>query len=414
MINQQPEPNFFNFQQQLSMSQHSSIDESSSIFQQSNNFQANTNNRKRHSNISLQKKGVQQNSDQEFSEVQFIIKSLPTALNFQIDVYTGLQITNDGVIRHFLSLFPVYFGFNQYESFQVEDLSASYGLIKIKQYSKDKLTFSSYQHAIQFLQHIPNIQLQLAKKVFSICEINIEQINQYYAKQTPSEVIYQQKEEEFNRFQQMCTLFLQQINNQNNNLMFTYQIARLSQKQNGLDLQNYGYSKSYLDLLGINAETFSQIILRGKQIDLIGKKVDISNKSLASLQNIKTEAGDNHYSEITTFDGFQIRLYFKTKNYAHLFPNNEVLEGVSEYYFFITEIDVDMQDLNQLIQYRQRLIGNSKLTYDDFIKKELSYLFEDVEYSIHSQGFLEKYYSQNVKQLKQKQLLQCNYKDIQI
>ncbi|EAR86212.2 hypothetical protein TTHERM_00700950 (macronuclear) [Tetrahymena thermophila SB210] len=261
---------------------------------------------------------------------------------------------------------------------------------------------------------MPNIQLQLANHVFSLCEAYIDQVNQYQAKQQISEATYQQKEEEFERFQQMCMLFLQQISKQNSNLMYTYQIARLSQKHNGLDLQNYGYSKSYLELLGINQETFSQIILRRKQIDLIPKKVDISNQSLASIQSFKTENGDNHISEIITFDGFQIKLFFKTKNYGHLFPNNEVLDGKSEYFFFITEIDVNMQDLNQLINYRQKLIDHSKLTYDDFIKKELSYLFEDVEYSIHSQAFLEKYYGENIKKLKQKQLLQCTYKDIQI
>ncbi|KAL4467419.1 hypothetical protein ABPG72_011017 [Tetrahymena utriculariae] len=410
MNNQSSEPCFFNFQQQFLMSQHDSKAEPSSIFQQSNTCQAQGHKRKSHSNKFLQIETDQLNSDQEYTKVQFIIKPLPAGQNFQINITNGLQITSDGVIRHFISLFPVYFGFNQYESFQVEDLSANYGLIKIKQHDKEKLIYSSYQYALQFLQHIPNIQLQLAKHTFSLVESNIEQLNQYYAKQVISEESYQQKEEEFNRFQQMCMLFLSQINKQNNNLMFTYQIARLSQKHNCLDFQNYGYSNSYLELLGINSETFSQIILRGKQIDLMPKKVDISNQSLASILNLKTKDEDKQISEITTFDGFHIKLYIKTKNYGNLFPNNVVFEGKSEYYLLITEIDVDMQDLSQLINYRQRLIDHSRFTYDDFIKKELSYLFEDVEYSIHSQAFLEKYYSQNIEKLQQKQLLQCNYK----
>lgn len=40
------------------------------------------------------------------------------------------------------------------------------------------------------------------------------------------------------------------------------------------------------------------------------------------------------------------------------------------------------------------------MSADNFISKELSYRFEDVEYSIHSESFLEKYYSENIAALK--------------
>jgi len=39
---------------------------------------------------------------------------------------------------------------------------------------------------------------------------------------------------------------------------------------------------------------------------------------------------------------------------------------------------------------------NGKLSIDDLIKKELSFLFEDVEYSVFSQEFLEKYYAESL------------------
>lgn len=38
---------------------------------------------------------------------------------------------------------------------------------------------------------------------------------------------------------------------------------------------------------------------------------------------------------------------------------------------------------------------------DNFIKKELSYKFEDVEYSIHSESFMHKYYHENLIALKE-------------
>lgn len=56
-----------------------------------------------------------------------------------------------------------------------------------------------------------------------------------------------------------------------------------------------------------------------------------------------------------------------------------------EYILSITEIDVDLSDLQNLILYRERLVlNNEELSFDDFIRKELSYIFEDVEYSVHS------------------------------
>lgn len=60
-------------------------------------------------------------------------------------------------------------------------------------------------------------------------------------------------------------------------------------------------------------------------------------------------------------------------------------EGEYEYYFTLTEMDVDLHDLEQLINYRTRLSQSNNLSIDDFLRKELSYLFEDVEYSIQSQ-----------------------------
>lgn len=48
-------------------------------------------------------------------------------------------------------------------------------------------------------------------------------------------------------------------------------------------------------------------------------------------------------------------------------------------------MDVELKDLQNLISYRQRIVKtDKKLSYEDFMRKELSYLFEDVEYSVHS------------------------------
>lgn len=41
-------------------------------------------------------------------------------------------------------------------------------------------------------------------------------------------------------------------------------------------------------------------------------------------------------------------------------------------------------------------MNSKKLSMNDFVNKELSYFFEDVEYSILSQQFIEKHYKDNL------------------
>ncbi|EAR86211.1 hypothetical protein TTHERM_00700940 (macronuclear) [Tetrahymena thermophila SB210] len=412
-ISQQSEADFSSLDQQLLESNHQSINDQSLLQEESFNCQLNTLQQQQNRNNTSCSDDHTQNQNEQFKKVQFIVKPSQVLLNFQINVFTGLQITSDGVIRYFPAIQPVYFGFNQYDSIQVEDFYHSIGLVNLKQHNRAKQTKSSYKQALDFIQYIPNIEQQIVKETFTKFGMLMCNLSEYFAKQITSEAMLKTKDEEFKMFQQMCMKFLEELNNQNGNQMYCYQIFRLSQKYNDIDFSNYGYSKSYLDLLGINAETLSQIILRGKQIDLIPNKIDITKQGLTSLQRVGVEEEDNNIAEIITFDGFPIKIHLKRKDYGSLFLNKEILQGEYEHYFLITEIDIELNDLQQLINYRQRLTQNFKLSYDDFIKKELSYLFEDVEYSIHSQAFLEKYYAQNIKSLQKKQQLPCGYRQIQ-
>ncbi|KAL4467418.1 hypothetical protein ABPG72_011016 [Tetrahymena utriculariae] len=412
-ICQQSEPDFSSIDYQLLDSNHQKdVNEQNLQYEDSFNRQLTTFSDQNGNNSSCTNDNNQK-QNQQLKKVQFLVSPSQVLVNFQINIFTGLQITSDGVIRYFPSIQPVYFGFNQYDSIQVEDFSESIGLVNLIQQNRAKQIKSSYKQALDFIQYIPNIQQSLVKETFTKFGMLMDQLSQYFAKQISSEAILKTKDEEFNMFKQMCMNFLEGVNKQNGNQMYCYQIFRVSQKYNDIDFSNYGYSKSYLDLLGINAETLSQIILRGKQVDLIPNKIDITKQGLTSLQRVGIEEKDNNVADIITFDGFPIKIFLKRKDYGNLFLNQEIYKGEYEYYFLITEIDLELNDLQQLINYRQRLTQNFKLTYDDFIKKELSYLFEDVEYSIHSQSFIEKYYSQNIKCLQKSQQLPCGYRQIQ-
>ncbi|KAL4501620.1 hypothetical protein ABPG72_018671 [Tetrahymena utriculariae] len=336
----------------------------------------------------------------------FVIMPFLQSQKFQIDLFTGVYLTRDGIIRYFPSILPVYFGFNQYEISQVQNFASSSGLINVNSFRRNMQNFSSYEHVLQYLKQFPNIQQEFAQQILTRFGKIMNGLQQLFKEQQYSEDFLNFKDDEFSKFQQMCMSFLEEFHKQNQNMMFTYQILSLSQKLKDIDISNYGYSKSYLDLLGINPETLSQIVLRGKQIDSIPQKNDITNQCLASMQGLGTKQ-ECHICEITTFDGFRLKIVLKKRNYGQMFMNSQIIEGETDYQFIITEIDVNLYHLLQLINYRQRLGQNSVLSYDDFIRKELSYLFEDVEYSIHSQAFIEKYYKENTDQLQQRQLQCC-------
>lgn len=40
------------------------------------------------------------------------------------------------------------------------------------------------------------------------------------------------------------------------------------------------------------------------------------------------------------------------------------------------------------------------MNYDDYLKRELSLMFEDVEYSVHSQEFFDKFYDPNIEKMR--------------
>ncbi|KAL4489312.1 hypothetical protein ABPG72_018967 [Tetrahymena utriculariae] len=139
-------------------------------------------------------------------------------------------------------------------------------------------------------------------------------------------------------------------------------------------------------------------------------KEDIQKQSLEGLKYIghkKCEIiKDCFISEIITFDGFPLILY-QTKINVRVPLKNEYKKQLNleyPYILSITQMDVELKQLQNLIQNRQKLALNPKyLTLDEFLQKELSYQFESVEYSVYSQLFLEKHYSDNLEQLKEQE-----------
>ncbi|EAR98194.2 hypothetical protein TTHERM_00343940 (macronuclear) [Tetrahymena thermophila SB210] len=190
-----------------------------------------------------------------------------------------------------------------------------------------------------------------------------------------------------------------------------------------------GYSKQYLDLLGLDKDAISQIYLRNKKIDLFQNLQDISKQALKGFFNFvdtatetKQRNQEQFESNIITFDGYPIKIFQKKQSICNVLFQESYNQNVhGKFHLTVVHIDVELDTLQQLIQYRTRISKQSNSEIDtDFIRRENSYLFEDVEYSVESQQFIEKFYGKNLLNLKQIQKQndeknkQCCYKFIDL
>ncbi|KAL4450389.1 hypothetical protein ABPG74_009095 [Tetrahymena malaccensis] len=259
--------------------------------------------------------------------------------------------------------------------------------------------------ALQLIQRIPTIQYNVAEKL----------IQDFYnlanflknVLQTTSEYIQIQREHEFLQFKNFCYNFLKQFAEQQSvSKMYSYSLGKLSLQSKQIETIEVGYSQEYLNLLRLSYDNLSHIDLRKQKIDLLQNIQQVTKQSLIGIQYMSNCDDQNEYyeSEIVTFDGFPIKIYQKRNLFCDLFKHQQTYGIDQEFFIGITEIYLDIKDLENLIQYRQRIQqNNQKLNIDDFLRKELSYKFEDVEYSVHSQSFVDKFYNENIEQLKRLQ-----------
>ncbi|KAL4449797.1 hypothetical protein ABPG74_008170 [Tetrahymena malaccensis] len=321
----------------------------------------------------------------------------------QLNLYTGLFITNDGVIRFFSNVNQVCFGFQQQDVVQIEDF-AKLNVINLKQQRNNSLTQHSTEQAINFMSSLPNFPFQMASKCLNKAGKILKYIKSF-TDQSQNREQYDEnfKNEEFESYTKLFFQFLEEYSKINPFQMYHYQIGRFNIHIQDMEYYHSGYSKPYLEFLGMDYESLSQLLLRRKKIDLVQNKQDITNISLQALSVMYEYNGDEQYeSEITTFDGYPIKIKLVKKNFTKLFGISNFLADKCEYQFIITEIDVDLKDLQQLIQYRQNISQRQgQISITDFLRRELSYLFEDVEYTIYSCQLFERFYPQNIIQLKQ-------------
>ncbi|KAL4489484.1 hypothetical protein ABPG72_002780 [Tetrahymena utriculariae] len=334
-----------------------------------------------------------------------------------IQICSGLSLSDDGVIRLCYSVSQFCFGYSQ-DITQFIQLNKNIGVVEIicEMYSKTQL--HSVEEALKHIFYIPSKYIHnIAEKMVQFKNYK-ETMKEYLKDITLSKEILDEKEQQFIIFKDKCMEALQEINKKQPYLMYQYAVGRYNYSKEDYEFSHRGFSLSYLQLLGINMNSFSQIFLRGQRVDLTQSVNEIFDLSYQGLNTIINQTQNDSYEcKINTFDGFPIKIIQHKRNI--MIPNfsTQQIPGLDNFIFGFTEFDVDVKDLEKLIQYRQNILQNkNKLSLDDYINKELSYLFEDVEYSIQAQQFLENFYKENLVQMMNVQQFfqekQCSYRFI--
>ncbi|EAS02257.2 hypothetical protein TTHERM_00622770 (macronuclear) [Tetrahymena thermophila SB210] len=334
-----------------------------------------------------------------------------------IQICSGLFLSDDGVIRFCYSVSQFCFGYSQ-DITQFIQLNKNLGIVEIVGSMPSKTQFHSVEEALKHVFQIPSQYIHnIAEKMVKFKSYN-ETMKEYLKDITLTQEILDEKDSQFTIFKNRCMDALQEIQNKQPYLMYQYAIGRYNYSNQDYEFIHRGFSLSYLQLLGIDVNNFSQIFLRGQRVDLTESVNDIFDLSYQGLNSIINQTQNDSYEcRIKTFDGFPIKIIQHKRTIQIPNFSTQQVPCLDNFTFGFTEFDVDFSDLQKLIEYRSNILQNKKkLNLDDYINKELSYLFEDVEYSILSQQFLENFYKENLVQMMNAQQFikekQCSYRYI--
>ncbi|KAL4478614.1 hypothetical protein ABPG74_006849 [Tetrahymena malaccensis] len=317
-------------------------------------------------------------------------------------IINGLTLTKDGALRMCVLQGSTSFNYQQQIVDCIED-KKDLGVIDLHFSQNPLLRQYSIGEVLSFLQKVEGIDFYQVEfqliRFHNYIQNNLQRINQFNL----SSFQLDQKDEEFQQHLQFCYDYLDKNyvkNKENSSQMYWYQIARYNYRERQSEFVRSGFSKSYLELLGLNQSSLSSIYLRKHQVDLIKEKNRITQQTIQVMDNkFKHPIEEKYIIQVQTFDGFTLNL-IQRKYYIQNEEAKKQYLMFNDYSFFLIEFDIDIQELQKLIEYRLNIFKHpDNLSIEEFIQKELSYRFEDVEYSIHSQTFIEKFYKENLEQM---------------
>ncbi|KAL4481921.1 hypothetical protein ABPG74_008010 [Tetrahymena malaccensis] len=377
-----------------------------------------SNSKQQQMSIPLKKSNKIKNRIRKHQNQQYFVKQILNIEN-DLQISPGLTLNNQGILKFGFSIGHVSFGYQQTQFIKYLQNDQ---IFQNHLFDAQKAPKISVEQALQYILHTPCKEIQQVREAL----VYYKDVQQFLYKAIESVEINQQliqfQNEEFQKHIESCNEYIKTYVKANEGQMFQYSIGRVNFLKKGVEFVQTGYSKSFLDLIGVNEQSLTSLLLRNQKIELIKDQDEIMRISLIgltkhsqSLKELKTSF------KINTFDGFNILLHQTKKQISPAYQAKKLCYLPFEYIFSISVFDVELEDLKNLINYRQKIYSKKTyLTYDEFINKELSLLFEHVEYSVLSQQFIEKFYNDNLKQLeileeiKKKNEIRCGHKAVQL
>ncbi|EAS00125.1 hypothetical protein TTHERM_00797840 (macronuclear) [Tetrahymena thermophila SB210] len=222
-------------------------------------------------------------------------------------------------------------------------------------------------------------------------EVNLILSKQKYFQKISSQV-YQEIEEDYQQFSDYVKYKASQLEK---GTIFKYLVGRMNYYLGDIEITKFGLCQEYLKLIGVNKEILEYTFMRGNPINMenIFKSSyqtilkDVQKRIENDLESLTV------YFNIVTFDGFNLDLQLTTTKIASPFTRHQ--QTPYDHIGYIEQIYVPPNQLEALKTYRQNLAHSKNcITYDQYLNLEISKLFECVEYSVFSEMFLDKYYSQ--------------------
>ncbi|EWS71567.1 hypothetical protein TTHERM_001363578 (macronuclear) [Tetrahymena thermophila SB210] len=358
--------------------------------------------------LKMKVNGIKKNKIRKQKQAQIIIRQIPNQED-AIQLSTMFTINNKGIIKLGFQIEILSFGSQQT---QLTNYLLNDQIFQVHLISAQKKPQISEEQALEYIMRTPCKHIQEAKNALQKYKLVKRQLTNIIDSIDNKQGQLQFINEEVLKHVQSCNQYIQQYAQDNKELMFSYLIGKTNFEIKDVEIVQAGYSKSFLELIGLNESSLSFLLMRNQKIDIVKDQDEMMKQSIKVFQdNIFDKKEIKFQFKVTTFDGFDIQIYVIKRQISPNYKAKKFSMLPIEYVFVVNEFDVELEDLQNLIQYRQKILSNrNELTFDEFINKEVSLLFENVEYSVYSQSLIEKFYQNNLDQLQIIKDLKIKYK----
>ncbi|KAL4488014.1 hypothetical protein ABPG72_009352 [Tetrahymena utriculariae] len=340
--------------------------------------------------------GIKRIKKQKHKNNQLVIQKIINSED-PIRITTGFTINNQGIVKFSYEIAYVSFGDQQIEQTKFLQNEQIFQIHLINSEQKPNIQI---EQALEYILHTPCKYSSEARNAL----LQFKQLQRFFLNVVESTElstdVLQFQNQELQKHIESCSEYIQQYARLNEEKMFYYQIGSVNFQEKDIDILQSGYSKSFLDLIGLSVQNLSFLLLRNQKIDLFKDQDEMMRQSLIQFTNNNQQKETKTSYIIKTFDGFDIKLEQTKKLFFPSYQAQKISKLPLEYIFFIIEFDVELRELENLINYRQKIMSiSSQLTFDEFINKELSLQFENVEYSVLSNSLIDKFYKNNLNYL---------------